>query len=179
MDKNTNSADGGFLSGETKREEARSWTPWIIAGSVVVIVALLLVVVGSRSHKTASTTPDPYASQLALTGITLSQSSNMAGSQLTYVDGTITNHGDRTVDGVTVRTTFHGAGDASGASQPQGETSTLNLITSREPYIDTAPVSNNPIRPGEQRPFRLIFDHVSADWNQQNPDIQIMQVHFK
>jgi hypothetical protein len=179
MDKNTNSADGSFLSGETKREEARSWTPWIIAGSVVVIIALLLVFVGSRSHKVASTTPDPYAGQLALSAIALSQSSNMAGSQLTYVDGIITNHGDRTVDGVTVRTTFHGAGDASGASKPQGEISALNLITSREPYIDTAPVSSSPIKPGEQKPFRLIFDHVSADWNQQNPDLQIMQVHFK
>jgi hypothetical protein len=179
MDKNTNNAGGGFLSGETKSEEARSWTPWIIAGSVVVIIALLLVVVGNRSHKVTSTTPDPYASQLALGGIALSQSSNMAGSQLTYVDGTITNHGDRTVDGVTVRTTFHGSGDASGASQPQAETSPLSLITSRDPYIDTAPVSSNPIKPGEQRAFRLTFDHVSPDWNQQNPDLQIMQVHFK
>lgn len=179
MDKNSNSADGGLFSGETKREEARSWTPWIIAGSVVVIIALSLIVIGSRSHKVASTTPDAYASQLALSDIALSQSSNMAGSQLTYVDGTLTNHGDRTVTGVTVHTIFHGAGDSNGASQPQGETLALNLITSREPYVDTAPVSTNPIKPGESRSFRLIFDHVSADWDQKNPDIRIMQVNLR
>jgi hypothetical protein len=178
MDKNSKSVDGGFLSGETK-QETRSLTPWIIAGSVVVIVALLLIVIGSRSHQVTSTTPDPYASQLAVSDLALSQSSNMAGSQLTYVDGTVTNHGDRTVDGVTVQTVFHGAGDASGASQPQSETSALKLISSREPYVDTVPVSSNPIKPGESRPFRLIFDHVSADWNQQNPDLRVMQVHTR
>jgi hypothetical protein len=178
MDNKSNNADGGLFSGETKREEARSWTPWMIAGSVVAVIALLLIV-GSRSHKVVSTTPDAYASQLALNNITLSQSSNMAGSQLTYVDGTITNHGDRTVTGVTVHTIFHGAGDTTGASQPQGETLALNLITSREPYVDTAPVSTNPIKPGESRPFRLIFDHVSADWDQKNPDIQVMQVTLR
>ena len=179
MDNNNKSGADSFLLGASRQQETRSLAPWIIAGSVVLIVLLLLIVVGSRSHKAASTTPDSYASKLAVSDLALSQSSNMAGSQLTYVDGTITNNGDRTVDGVTVQTIFHGAGDSSGASQPQSETSAVSIISSRDPYVDTTPVSSNPIKAGEKRPFRLIFDHVTADWNQQNPDIRIMQVHFR
>lgn len=171
--------NGEFLLGQSTQKEGRSLAPWMIAGSVVLIVVLVWVVAGSRSRKAAVTTPDSYASQLAISDIALSQSSNMAGSQLTYVDGVITNHGNRTVDGVTVQTRFHDGGEAPGSSQPQVESSSLSLIRTREPYIDTAPVSSNPIKPGESRPFRLIFDHVGADWNQQNPDIQVLQTHFK
>jgi len=151
--------------------------PWVIAGAFVLVIAAVITFLGSRSHKNDAnaSSPDPYAQKLAISDLALSQSSNMAGSQITYVDGTITNQGDRTVDGISVQTSFHNAA----GGPPQVDLSLLNLIRTREPYVDIEPVSADPIRPGQSRSFRLIFDHASADWDQQNPDIHVIQVHFK
>jgi hypothetical protein len=172
------SAGGGFLSGEAKQQDKRSLAPWIVAGVVVLLVVGALLIFGSRAHSGLSasnnSSPDAYANQLSLGDIALSQSSNIAGSQITYVDGTIANHGDRVVDGVTVDTTFHLGGSAT-----QVLPVSLNLIRTREPYIDIESVSADPIKPGESKPFRLIFDHVSADWDQKNPEVRVMQVHFR
>ena len=172
-----NEESPGFLSGRTAPKEERSLAPWIVAGAVVLLIAAVLVIVGLRSKagSAGSGQPDPYAAQLALTGITLSQSSNMAGSQITYVDGEVENHGSRTVTGITVQTAF-----LDNAGQPgKPETSPLSLIRTREPYIDIEPVSADPLLPGGKKAFRLIFDHVPAEWNQQNPQIRIQQVALK
>jgi hypothetical protein len=167
---------GDFLSGKTPQQEERSLTPWIIAGAVVVVIVGVLIFVSLRSNKpAASGTPDAYAAQLTLSGLEMSQSSNGVGSQITYVDGQITNNGSQTVSGVTVRTTFFDSMNQPG----QQETMNLSLIRTRDPYIDIEPVSADPIKPGESKPFRLIFDHVSQDWNQQAPQIRVLQVKFR
>jgi hypothetical protein len=181
QDKSTTTGDSsapGFLSGAPKQQEERSITPWVIAGAVVVLVVLVLVFLSGHRNKgllaDTSTTPDAYASQLTLGDIMLSQSSNIAGSQITYVDGAITNHGDRTVDGLSVQATFHLSGSSS-----QVVPTLLNLIRARQPYIDIEPVSADPLKPGESKPFRLIFDHVDPQWDQKDPDLAILHVHFR
>jgi hypothetical protein len=55
----------------------------------------------------------------------------------------------------------------------------LKLIRVREPYIDVEPVSAAPLKPGDEREFRLVFDAVSADWNGAYPEIRILQVESK
>jgi adenosylcobinamide amidohydrolase len=55
----------------------------------------------------------------------------------------------------------------------------LSLIRTRQPYVDIEPVSAAPIEPGQQRDFRLIFDTVPADWNQQYPEIRVISVHSR
>lgn len=172
-----NEESPGLLSGRPAPKEERSLAPWIVAGAVVLLIAAVLVVVGLRSKASAagSGQPDAYAAQIALTGITLSQSSNMAGSQITYVDGEVVNNGNRTVTGITVLTVF-----LDNAGQPgKAERAPLSLIRTRDPYIDIEPVSADPLPPGGRKPFRLIFDHVPAEWNQQNPQIRIQQVEVK
>jgi hypothetical protein len=165
---------GGFLSGEPAQQEQRSLAPWIIAGAGVLLVIAGLLVFGRSRTSAVPTTPDAYAGQLAVSDIALSQSSNMAGSQITYVDGVIANHGDRVVDGVTVQTVFHLAGAVS-----QVVPGRLSLIRTRDPYVDIEPVSAEPLKPGEGKPFRLIFDHVDPAWDQQPPEVRVMQVHFR
>jgi len=168
------SDEQNFLTGQPRQQEERSFAPFIVAGVVVLVIVGALVFLSARTRKTtASTTPDPYASQLTLSDIALSQSSNIAGSQITYVDGTITNHGNRTVDAVGVETIFHGG------TYPQAQQTNLSLIRTRDPYIDIEPVSADPLKPGDSRPFRLIFDHVTPEWDQQPPAIRVMQLHFR
>uniref|UniRef100_E6QL61 DUF2393 domain-containing protein n=1 Tax=mine drainage metagenome TaxID=410659 RepID=E6QL61_9ZZZZ len=100
----------------------------------------------------------------------MSESSNLAGGKVTYLDGEVANTGDRTVTGVTVRVEFRNAS----REVVQNETMALNLIRMREPYIDTEPVSAAPLKAGERRDFRLIFDQVSADWDEAYPEVQVL-----
>ncbi len=151
----------------------RSWLPWIVAAVVILLIVVLAFVFGGRraANRVASGV-DPYAAQLAISSVQLSQATNFAGDQLTYVDGTIMNHGDRTVTGITVRVLF--ANDD--GEQPQTEQVPLNLIRTRQPYVDTEPVSGAPLKPGTSADFRLIFDDVSSLWNQQIPVVKIQSL---
>lgn len=171
----------GFLSpADRAANEPRSLTPWIVAGGVVLLVILGLVLVSHHSRPAnpggAGLAPaDPYAANLPLTDIKMSESSTMGGSKLTYLDGTITNSGTKTLTGVTVQVAFHDYTN----QIAQKETMRLNLIRMREPYVDTQPVSAAPIKPGEGREFRLIFDHVADKWNQEYPELRVIEVEGK
>lgn len=174
------STPGDFLSPPKTQAEGRSWLPWIVAGAVVVVVLLFLVLSSHRQRaaqqaEDASQTPDPYASQLAIDNLEMSEATNFAGGKVTYVDGTIANKGDKTVIGVNVVVTFpNDIGEP-----PQRTPMPLMLIRTREPYVDIEPVSAEPLKPGDSHEFRLIFDHVSAAWNQHHPAIQPMRVQTR
>ena len=122
------------------------------------------------------TTPAaPYASNLAIDGLTMSESSNLAGGKVTYVDGHIVNKGDRTVTGITAQILFRNIAH----EVAQNETQQLKLIRTRDPYIDIQPVSAAPLKPGDERDFRLIFDAVTQDWDGVYPEIRIIAVNTK
>src|ERR1700728_3183439 len=105
------SGAGGFLSEKKATAEGRSWLPWMIAG-VVVLVVLGLFLLSARHQRAAqqaenaSQTPDPYASQLSIGNLQMSEATNFTGSKITYVDGQITNKGNQTVTGITIVVTF-------------------------------------------------------------------------
>jgi Protein of unknown function (DUF2393) len=168
----------GFLNpgGKTTREP-RSLAPWIIAG-VVVVLAIAVLVLLSHHAKPSNpggaglAPPDPYAASLTISNLAMSEASSVAGAKLTYLDGVIANHGSKTLTGVTVQVAFH---DYTSLIV-QKETMSLNLIRTHQPYIDTQPVSAAPIQPGESREFRLIFDHVAQNWNQQYPELRVIEV---
>jgi len=170
---------GSFLS-PSSQPERRSPLPWIIAGAVLVAAIAAFWVMGHRQQSASrsadaaavSEKPDAYAAQLALSNLQMSEASNFAGSKVTYVDGTITNKGDRTVTGVSVVVSFHMAGGA----PPEDRAMPLMLIRTRDPYVDIEPVSADPLKPGASHDFRLIFDSVPEGWDQQHPSIQPTRV---
>jgi hypothetical protein len=45
--------------------------------------------------------------------------------------------------------------------------------------VDTEPVGADPLKPEDRREFRLIFDSVAPDWNQQYPEIRVIQIAGK
>jgi hypothetical protein len=59
---------------------------------------------------------------------------------------------------------------------PQVETVPLTLIRTREPYVDTEPVRVEPLKSGDEREFRLIFESIPANWNMQMPEIRVIKV---
>ena len=147
---------------------------WAVAGLAVLVVVVILLVAGR--HKAAAPTTiqpvAPYAASLPLTQLAMSESTSLSGGKSTFVDGHIQNTGSQTATGVTVQVIFRNEE----AMPPQIETLPLSLIRTREPYIDTQPVSAAPLKPGDERDFRLIFESIPANWNQQMPEIRIIQV---
>lgn len=164
-------AFGGALS--PSRE--RSVTPWIVAGLVVLTAVLALVLTGRR-HGTAQGNQllpaDAYAANLQITDLAMSESTSLSGGKSTFLDGTIHNTGSQTVSGVTIQVLF--ANDE--AMPPRVETVPLMLIRTREPYVDTQPMGVAPLKPGDSREFRLIFESLPQNWNTQLPEMHITGV---
>jgi hypothetical protein len=155
----------------------RNWLPIVIAAVVVLVAAAIVVLVLEHGRPAAtvtaiSATPDAYAASLPITGLVMSESTNLAGGKVTYVDGHIANKGSHTVTGVAVQVLFRNYAH----EVAQNETQPLKLIRMREPYIDLEPVSAAPLKPGGEQDFRLIFDTVSPDWDGAYPEIRIIHV---
>jgi hypothetical protein len=102
----------------------------------------------------------------------MSQAGSVSGTQTTYLDGQITNSGQKTVSAITIQVAFHGFENPIAKK----ETLPLTLIRTREPYVDTQSVGAAPVRPGETRDFRLIFDSIPQDWNQNYPELRVISV---
>jgi hypothetical protein len=105
----------------------------------------------------------------------MSESSNLAGGKVTYVDGHVANQGNRTITGITVQVIFRSYTH----EVAQNETMPMNLIRVRQPYVDTESVAAAPLKPGAEQDFRLIFDKVSPDWAGATPEIRIVHVDSK
>lgn len=154
----------------------RNWLPLIIAVVLVAGVVTTGLVMTQRRQPPAiiavTSDADPYAPQLPLTRLQMSESGNLSGGKMTYVDGHISNRGDRTIRNITVQVVFRDYAH----EVAQNQTVPLTLIRMREPYIDTAPVSAAPLKPGAEQDFRLIFDAVTPDWAGETPEIRIVHV---
>ena len=151
--------------------------PLAIAAVAVLVIAAVVILVMQHSAGRATVSPvnapaDPYADNLPITNLQMSESSNLAGSKVTYVDGHIANKGNRTVSGISVQVLFRN----SAREVAQNETQSLNIIRTRDPYVDTEPLSAAPLKPGEERDFRLIFDRVTPDWDGAYPQLRILHV---
>ena len=148
-----------------------------IAAAVILVVAAVTVYVLQRGKGAANMSPvtaatDPYAANLPLSDLTMSESGNLAGGKVTYLDGHIANHGSRTVTGAQVQVLFHN----SAQEVAQNETQSLKVIRMRSPYIDVGPLSASPLKPGDERDFRLIFDAVTPNWDGAYPQLRILHV---
>jgi hypothetical protein len=162
-------------------KQERNWMPLLVAGAIVLVVAVLLILSlngggqGTITAMPANAPLDPYAASLTVSGLVMSESGNLAGSKVTYIDGHIANHGSRTVTAVTVQVLFRDFAH----EVAQNESKSLKLIRVREPYIDVEPVSAAPLKPGDEHEFRLIFDRVSANWDGAYPELRILHVETK
>ncbi len=153
--------------------------PIIIAAAVVVAIVIGLVVFGrgkgGPQAMPISTPTDPYAANLPISNLAMSESGNLAGGKVTYLDGRIANKGDRTVTAITAQILFRNVAH----EVAQNETQQFKVIRTRDPYIDIQPVSAAPLKPGDERDFRLIFDAVTQDWDGVYPEIRIITIQTR
>ncbi|MGD0521898.1 MAG: DUF2393 family protein [Terracidiphilus sp.] len=175
------SSDPKFDLSNPPPAQERNWLPLAMAIAVVLVAAAVVVLVFEHPRPTAKVTPisaapDAYASSLPITGLAMSESSNLAGGKVTYLDGHIANTGARTVTGITVQVFFRDAAH----EVARNDTLPLKLIRMREPYIDVEPVSAAPLTPGGGHDFRIIFDAVPPpDWDGAYPELRVIHVETK
>ena len=151
---------------------------WVVAALIVVALVGALVFFGWKKPAEAPNTllpADAYAASLPLSQFAMSESENLTGGKQTYLDGHIGNTGDRTVTAVTVQAVFRNDEELA----PQIDTVPLRLIRVKEPYIDTEPVSAAPLKPGDDREFRLTFETVPENWNQQMPEVRVIHAGLR
>ena len=150
----------------------------IVAGVVIVAILAALVIVERARRTEFPTDVQPlaeYASSLPISGLQMSESTSVAGMRSTFLDGVIQNTGNQTVTGATVQVLFR---NDEGLA-PQVLTVPLVLVRTRVPAVDTQAVAAQPIAPGDQREFRLIFETIAQNWNRQMPEIRIIRVQTR
>ncbi len=158
----------------------RSWLPLAVAAAIVVAAVAALFGFYEHARVRPAVTPisaaaDPYAASLTIDSLAMSESANLAGGKVTYLDGHITNRGNRTVTGISVQVLFRNAAH----EVAQNDTQPLRIIRTRQPYIDVEPLSAAPLHPGESQDFRLVFDTVPDQWDGVYPDLRVVHVDFK
>ncbi len=151
---------------------------WIIAATAILLLgvaAILTTLHRAPAATSAEQGEDAYAASLPISNVTMAEATNGAGGKSVYVDGTVANTGARTLTGASLQVTFAVAD----GSVPYRETVPLQLIRTREPYVDLQSVSAAPLGPGQSRDFRLIFESIPAHWDVKPPAIHIVRTSLR
>src|ERR1700690_1599798 len=147
----------------------------ILLGVALVVVEVGVIALLTRGSPKTATAPHPYAANLKLADLKMSAAENFVGASVTYIDGTVTNTGDKTVTHVSVHVAFKNSlGEVA-----QAEDVALHVLQTSGPYPDAVDLNLSPLAPGQGKPFRLTFEPISSDWNQPYPDLQVTDVSVK
>jgi hypothetical protein len=142
----------------------------VIVGVVVAVLALIL-----RSEQKKPAPPPAYAANLKFSDLQTSAAQNFVGATVSYLDGTVTNTGDKTVIHAVVQITFK---DDMGQTA-QREEAAIRVLRTGGPYDEAVDFNASPLASGQSKQFRLTFENISAQWNHAYPDLQITQVTLK
>jgi hypothetical protein len=161
--------------------EERGGLPKMVWGAAALAVAVVVGVVILAGRKKPEAAPvtlqavDAYSTSLPLTGFAMSEAGNLSGGKLTYLDGHVQNTGAKTVTGATVQVIFQN----DEGLVPQIDTVPLTLIRMKDPYIDTEPIGADPLKPGDDREFRLTFETVPDNWNTRMPEVRLIHTELR
>ncbi len=164
--------EGLLQPAETEREP--EWLPKALGIAAILVVAGVAVFL-LRPQPHPQTPANPYAAQLKISNLAMSTSQNFVGSKVTYIDGTLANPGDKIVTHAVVHVTFR---DSLG-EVAQIEDVPVKILVTSGPYPDTIDLAATPLAPGQSKPIRLIFEHISEQWNQAYPEMQVADVVTK
>ncbi|HWY20605.1 MAG TPA: DUF2393 family protein [Candidatus Acidoferrum sp.] len=166
---------GGLIQPTPAAEERDSSRRTIAIAVTVVIGVAVFFAFLLRSQPKSTSGPPPYAANLKLSDLRMSAAENFVGATVSYVDGTITNAGNKTVTHVFVEVNFK---DDMG-QLAQRESLPLQVLRTTGPYPEAVDFSLSPLDPGQSKTFRLTFESISAQWNHQYPDIKVTDVAVK
>ena len=158
------------------KAQSRNWTPFLV-GLIAVIFVIAIVVVVSRHKGETAPQLNPYAAQLQLSSPKMSAAENYVGGTVTYLDVNITNTGDKALAGAAMKLVFRNSMN----EVVQTETLPLHVLIENQMggYPDLVDLGRSPIAPGQTKTVRLTLEHISADWNQNYPEMQITDLKLK
>lgn len=143
-----------------------------IGGALVVVAVAVIILITRSGPSSAANQPNPYAARLQIGDLHMATAENFAGGSVTYIQGRITNSGDKKVTGASVQVLFKNSlGEVA-----QKETLPVMVVLPNAPYIDYGPLQRAPLGPGQARDFRLALEHVTADWDGQLPNVKVIAV---
>ncbi len=156
--------------------EERNWTPFIV-GLVAVLVVVGIIVVLTRTKGQTNAAVDPYTAKLQISNARVSAAENYVGGTVTYLDATITNTGDKTLVGGDMKLVFKNTMN----EVVQRETLPLRVLVENQlaGYPDQVDLSRSPIAPGQSKNVRMTLEHISTDWNQAAPEMQLVNLKLK
>jgi hypothetical protein len=148
--------------------ERRRFPIAFLAGAIVMALLfggfyLLTRILGSRDSAAAVKLPfgpaeQAYAERIHFNDLHMSRSTNMIKQEFTYLTGTMSNDGDRTLRAMEVTVEFRDA---------------LNQIILRDSEFVIAPNGDPPLNAGLSREFQVTLEHVPAEWNQEYPSLRV------
>ena len=158
----------------SEEAEGRNWTPIILGAALVVALIATFILFGRLSSSRDANTADPYFNKLQLTGLHMSTAHNFAGGSVTYIEGTITNSGDRKVNSARLLVTFRNSLD----EITQKETLPVTVLIANPTYTDYGTLDRAPLAPGQSRNFRVTMEYVTRDWDGQIPQLKVVSVGY-
>lgn len=167
---------GGLIEPSLLNPEERDskLVPMLIGLGVVIVVVGLAVFL-LREKPKAVVPPPAYVANVKISDLKTSAAENFVGASVNYVDGTVTNTGDKTLTHAVVRVTFK---DSLG-QVAQMEEVPLRILEKSARYDDAVDLSTSPLARGGSTPFRLTFEHISAEWNHEYPTVEVIDVSTK
>jgi hypothetical protein len=168
--------DGLIQPTPVAKDEERDSSRRTIAIAVAVVIAVAVIFAFLlRNQPKPVSGPPLYATNLKLSDFKMSAAENFVGATVSYVDGTVTNSGSKTVTHVVVEVKFK---DDIG-QLAQREDIPMQVLKTDGPYPEAVDFTVSPLGPGQSKPFRLTFERISAQWNHQYPEIQVTDVAAK
>ncbi len=160
----------------TNETESHS-RPLIIAVVLIIVIAAVLFMFARRAKP-----PGPlqlaeasYSSNLQMSDVHMSTAKNFVGGEITYVEGTIANTGSKALSDIQVLCVFRDSlGQVVDTPVVPLQIEAMTLAQN-----DFVPLGASPLIPNQKRPFRLTFDHVSAEWNMGVPEMRVVGVTTK
>jgi len=163
------------LSQQSPQSDQQSNSRPILLGIALVVVVVGIIALLSREKPKSASVPHPYVANIKFADLKMSAAENFVGASVTYLDGTVTNAGDKTVTHAVVHIIFK---DVMGQTA-QLEDVPLRVVQTVGPYPDAVDLSTSPLAPGASKPFRITFEHVARDWNHEYPALQVTDVTLK
>jgi hypothetical protein len=159
-----------------QESQARNWTPFVI-GLVAVLIVLGGIIAVTRNSGQTKQQLNPYVAKLQISNAKVSAAENYVGGTVTYLDADITNTGDKTLVGADMNLVFKNTLD----EVVQKETLPLHVLVENQMggYPDLVDMSCSPIAPGHTKSVRMTLEHISADWNQAPPQMQLGNLNLK
>ena len=148
--------------------DERPTTVYILIAAAVIVAAVGVLVLLTRPRPKISSAPvlntdqKAYLPQIVISDARMSAAENFLGHTVIYLDGEMTNRGNRPVRQIEIQMEF---------------VDILNQVVLRDTAFPLKPPMP-PLQPGATRAFQITFDHMPAEWNQAPPAITVKAVQF-